>query len=177
MLQNFPDAKIIFVDENAQDNERIFNFPVVRTLPQDAQNIFVAIGDNAKRRQISSKKKLVSVISARANVFKNAVIESGCFIGDGAYIGPFVHVGKGSIINTNAVVEHEVKIGEFCHLAPNSTVCGRTMIGHDAFVGAGVTIKDSVSICANVTIGSGGVVINNVEESGVYVGVPVRKIK
>ena len=47
VLQNFPDAKIIFVDENAQDNERIFNFPVVRTLPQDAQNIFVAIGDNA----------------------------------------------------------------------------------------------------------------------------------
>ena len=133
ILGNVPSAQLIFVDENARDKETIFDFPVIKSLPQEAQNIFIAIGDNQKRREISSGRKLISVIAKTAYVAPTAVIEDGCFIASGVHVGPFVHIGKGTLINTNAVVEHEVQVGEFCHLAPNTTVCGRMTIGDRVF--------------------------------------------
>lgn len=174
ILNNDPSAQLIFVDENARDKETIFGFPVVKSLPQDARNIFIAIGDNEKRRKMSEGKKLISVISKTAYISPTAVIEDGCFIASGAHIGPFVRIGTGTIINTNAVVEHEVQVGEFCHLAPHTTVCGRTTIGDDVFIGAGATVIDKIDICSNVTIGAGGVVAKNIEISDVYVGIPAK---
>ena len=175
ILNNDPSAQLIFVDENARDKETIFGFPVVKSLPQDARNIFVAIGDNGKRRKVSEGKKQISVIAKTAYVATTTVIEDGCFIASGAHVGPFSHIGTGTIINTNAVVEHEVSVGAFCHLAPNTTVCGRTTIGDNVFLGAGATIIDKIKVCADVTIGADGVVVKNLDKTGIYMGIPVKR--
>ena len=175
ILNNDPSARMMFVDENARDKETIFGFPVVKALPEEAENIFIAIGDNEKRRKMSEGKKLISVISKTAYISPTAVIEDGSFIASGAHIGPFARIGRGTIINTNAVVEHEVQVGEFCHLAPHTTVCGRTTIGDDVFIGAGATVIDKIDICSNVTIGAGSVVVKEVDLSGVYAGVPAKR--
>ena len=177
ILGNVPSAQLIFVDENARDKETIFDFPVIKSLPQEAQNIFIAIGDNQNRREISSGRKLISVIAKTAYVAPTAVIEDGCFIASGVHVGPFVHIGKGTLINTNAVVEHEVQVGEFCHLAPNTTVCGRTTIGDRVFLGAGAAVIDKICICSDVTIGAGGVVVKDIYEAGTYIGIPVKRTK
>ena len=175
ILGNVPSAQLIFVDENARDKETIFDFPVIKSLPREAQNIFIAVGDNRKRRELSVGKKQISVIAKTAYVAPTAVIEDGCFIASGAHIGPFAHIGTGTIINTNAVVEHEVQVGSFCHLAPNTTVCGRTTIGDNVFLGAGATIIDKINVCSDVTIGAGGVVVKDIRKAGIYVGIPVNR--
>lgn len=173
ILNNDPSVQIIFVDEEAREKEKIFGFPVVRSLPFKARNLFVAIGDNQKRQIFSKGKNLISVISHTATISASAIIEKGCFIGEGAHIGPFAHIGTGTIVNTNAVVEHEVQIGSFCHLSSNSTVCGRTKIGNNVFLGAGATVIDKINICSNVIIGAGSTVVKNINLTGTYVGAPV----
>lgn len=174
ILSNASFAQLIFVDENARDGETIFGFPVVKALPSDAENIFVAVGNNEKRRELANEKRLISIVAKSASVSPTAVVADGCFIGAGAHIGPFARIGKGTIVNTNAVVEHEVCVGSFCHFAPNTTVCGRTTVGDNVFLGAGATVKDSMKICSDVVIGAGGVVVKNITQAGTYVGVPAK---
>lgn len=174
ILDNDPSAQMVFVDENAKDGETIFRFPIVKTLPAEAQNLFIAIGDNQKRQLFSEGKKLISIISRTATISATSRIEKGCFIGAGAHIGPFAYIGTGTIVNTNAVVEHEVQIEAFCHLSSNSTVCGKTTIGKNVFLGAGSTVIDNIDICSNVIVGAGGIVVKNISMAGTYVGTPVH---
>lgn len=176
ILHNNPDAKLVFVDENAQPNEKLFGFDVVSECPK-AEIYFVAVGDNAKRKALSQNLKLCSVVATTAHIGIGAILQDGCFIAHCAHIGPQSQIGTGTIINTHAVIEHEVSVGKFCHIAPNATICGRTTVGDNVFVGVGASIKDSVHICSNVIIGAGAVVIKDITKAGTYVGNPVRKIR
>lgn len=177
ILDNNPSQSLVFVDENAHENETIFGFPVIKFLPNNAENIFVAIGDSKKRKELSQNKKLVNVISKRAYVSSTADLSDGIFVGDGAHIGSFAKIGRGVIANNNCVIEHECEIGDFTHVSVNTTVCGRVHIGSGVFLGAGSVVRDYISVCSDVTIGAGGVIVKNITESGVYIGVPVKKKK
>lgn len=149
----------------------------------DSKKLFIAIGDNERRKDYVSKYKrdtelsFISIISKNAYVSQFAAINDGVLIADGAHIGPEAKIGAFSIINTNAVIEHEVRIGEYCHISVNTSVCGKSKIGNNVFLGAGTVVKEEVSICDYVVVGAGGIVISNITEPGTYVGCPVRKIK
>ena len=177
ILDNNPSQELVFVDENARENEAIFGFPVVPILPETAENIFIAIGDGTKRQKLSENKNLINIISKRAYISPTAQISDGIFVGDGAHIGPFAKLGRGCIINNNAVVEHECTVGDFSHISVNSAVCGRVHVGNNVFIGAGTTVRDYMNICSDITIGAGAAVVKNITEPGIYVGIPARKIK
>lgn len=177
VIDNNPSQGIVFVDKNARENETIFGFPVITDLPGDAENIFIAIGDNAKRCELSGNRKIVNIISKRAYVSHSAELSDGIFVGDGAHIGPCAKIGRGCIINTNAVIEHECEIGDWTHVSVNATVCGRVHVGNNVFLGAGSTVRDFMSICTNVTVGAGGTVVKPITEPGIYVGIPATKIR
>ncbi|HEM3438052.1 acyltransferase [Streptococcus suis] len=49
-------------------------------------------------------------------------------------------------------------------------------IGNNVFIGARATILPNVSICDNVFIAAGALVSSSITESGIYGGVPARKI-
>ncbi len=177
VLDNEPDTEIVFVDSNAHPKETLFGFHVIKDLPKEAKNIFVAIGDNSKRSEVMTGIEPTTIISKRAYIGKDAIIEAGCLIANGVFIGSQSRIGKGSIVNTNAVIEHECNIGEYCHIAPNSSICGRCQISNNVFLGVGSAVKEKIKIGKNITIGAGGVVVKDLQEQGIYVGVPVKKIK
>lgn len=181
LLNNQAKYDIIFVDENARENEHIMQFPV---LPEYQFNgdelVFAAVGDNHKRKQIYesvAKERIISIQSARAYSGKNTVIGAGALIGEGVHLGPDVKIGEGSVINTGCIIEHETEVGAYTHIAPGSVVCGRSHIGNQVMLGAKSTVIDKVSVCDHVVVGAGGVVTEDIATPGVYVGIPVRKIK
>ena len=51
-----------------------------------------------------------------------------------------------------------------------------THIGNNVSIGSNATIMP-VSICDNVVISAGAVVTKDIKTSGIYAGVPVKKIK
>jgi serine acetyltransferase len=51
------------------------------------------------------------------------------------------------------------------------------VIGDCVYIGTNAVIREGVHICDGVTIGAGAVVLNDITESGVYAGVPAKKIK
>ena len=176
IVADSPRSKIVFVDDNAKDGERIMGFDAVSELPGGADVPFIpAIGDNARRMSECEGLRLRSYVSRTAHVGAGSRIEEGCFVGCGAHIGPEATIGRGSIVNTNAVVEHNVVVGRFCHVAPNATVCGMCRIGDLVLIGAGAVVRPCVSICPNVVVGAGAVVVADIAEPGTYAGCPARK--
>ena len=53
----------------------------------------------------------------------------------------------------------------------------RVSIGERTWIGAGTTVINNISIADSCVIGAGSTVIKDIEEKGVYAGVPARRIK
>ncbi|MCA1451758.1 acetyltransferase [Bradyrhizobium sp. BRP22] len=175
---------LLFVDENARDDESFLGFQVRRELPETMPpgwSCIPGVGDNAKRkRQVefaqSAGWDLAKIISSHATVDVGASISPGCFVGHHAHIGPMARVGQGCIINTGAIVEHESEVGDFSHISVNSVVAGRSRVGNFVFLGTGATVIDGISVGDNITIGAGAAVIKSLNAPGTYVGCPARPL-
>ena len=183
LLGNDPGAQVTFIDEEARDKETILGFPVVKRSKMNQtveHQFFVAIGDNFQRGRVFDhlpQAKMINIVALTAHVGTNAKIGRGCFIGNNSHVGPEACIGDNVIINNGAIIEHEVEIGDHCHIAPNAIISGRTTVGKHVFLGVGATIIDKITVCSQVLIGAGSVVVEDIVESGVYVGIPARKIK
>lgn len=178
------DAQIIPVDVNAGMDERILGFLAKRSYELKPEDCYiVALGDNARRKELFEKGKeeragkSIAVVSGFAIVGMETEIGTGTFVAPSAYIGPQVRIGLNTIINTGSVIEHETVIGNHTHIAPRAVICGRSQIGNLVFCGVGSTVIDGIRICDHVIVGAGAVVIRDITEPGVYAGVPARKIK
>jgi UDP-3-O-[3-hydroxymyristoyl] glucosamine N-acyltransferase len=89
----------------------------------------------------------------------NTIIGKDVKVDDLVHIGSTTRIGRGSKLTTGTVVAHNVTIGNKVLIAPN------------------VVVKEFCEIGNDVTVGQGAVVIDNLEESGVYVGNPAHKIR
>lgn len=172
---------MVFVDELAQENEKILGFNVKKKLPINQHPCIIAIGDNEKRKnkfeEIINWANLIPVVSNRATLGQNCTIKSGSLVAHSCHIGPEAYIDENTIINTAAVIEHETIIGKHCHVGPNASISGRSKINDMVFIGVGVTVIDKVNICSNVIVGAGATVIEDIVCPGVYVGTPARRIK
>ena len=143
---------------------------------------FIAIGDNSIRKSIfeilnQKKCNFTSLVHPYTSISQNAQIKNSTLISAGVILNCFVQIGLGCIINTGAIIEHESKIEDFVHIAPGVVIAGNVYIGSGTFIGANSVIKQGVKITRNCIIGAGSVVINDINESGTYVGNPARLIK
>jgi UDP-3-O-[3-hydroxymyristoyl] glucosamine N-acyltransferase len=80
-------------------------------------------------------------------------------------------------MNLHSDIGHDCVIGNYVTLAPGARVSGYCVIGDCVYVGTNAVIREGVHICDGVTIGAGAVVLNDITESGVYAGIPAKKIK
>ena len=134
------------------------------------------------RYQISKKiSKLgfasYSVVDKNSIISNNSVIGKGVQIMAGAVIMPEVKIGEQCIINTKASVDHECVINIGCEVGPGATLCGRINMKFNSWVGAGATITPRCTIGENSIVGAGAVVINDIDDNTVVVGVPAIKLK
>ena len=111
------------------------------------------------------------------NIEDNVTICSGCVIVRGS-ANEFTHIGKGSNLAPNCAIGHGTYIGNHVHFANTVSTGGSSYISDYNFIGSGVIISSGVSLLAeNIILGAGAVATKNLTESGVYIGVPVTKIK
>jgi acetyltransferase-like isoleucine patch superfamily enzyme len=123
----------------------------------------------------------------------------GCSIGNACFVGPFVEIQKDVIIGDRTKVQSHsficelVTIGSDCFIGHGVVFINDTfseggpargdkskwknsVIGNYVSIGSNATILP-VSICDHVVIGAGAVVVKDINEPGVYVGNPAKKIR
>lgn len=144
-------------------------------------DIITAIGDNKIRRDMHLRlKKLGAVIPTlihpSAIVGLDVNIGSGSVVMAGCIINCCTKIGEACIINTGCIIEHDNKISDYVHISPGTTLSGTVEIGENTWIGSRSVISNNISITNNCIIGAGSVVIRDIKYSGVYVGVPIRRL-
>ncbi|MDC0608468.1 NeuD/PglB/VioB family sugar acetyltransferase [Candidatus Pelagibacter ubique] len=146
--------------------------------------IFIAIGDNYKRKKIFEEIlkfelpiKWAKIISKNSIVSKNAKILEGTIIISGAIINTNTNIGKHCIINTGSKIDHDNHFDDFSSCGPNVTTGGNVVLKSLSFVGIGSTIKHNIKILDNTVIGGKSYVNKNCEKNCLYFGRPIKKIK
>lgn len=179
VLFNKDFRKIVFVDECAEENEKILDFDVLKSREVGEEAVFVALGDNKKRAELCQKyyKNLVSIISKNAYMGESIEVGKGVFVAHGAHIGVFSKIEDFALINTNASLDHGCLVQKASSVAPCATLCGKVSIGQNCLVGAGATIVEDKKIADNTIVGAGAVVVCDILQSGTYAGTPARRIK
>lgn len=92
-------------------------------------------------------------------VLGNTRLRSNVKVGNLVHIAHGCDIGKNSLIISNAMVSGSVIIGENTWIAPSSSILTHLKIGN------------------NVTVGMAAVVLKNVSDNDIVVGVPARSIK
>lgn len=124
-------------------------------------------------------------IAENAAIIGDVVIGDDCSIWYGAVlrgdvnpirVGNRVNIQDGAVLHTlhkRSVVE----IGDDVSVGHNAIVHGAS-VGSNVLVGMGAILMDNAIIPDNTIIAAGAVVLSNAKlESGVYAGVPAKKVK
>ncbi|ANU22482.1 acetyltransferase [Planococcus donghaensis] len=178
--------RIAFLDDD-ESLKVSLGLDVVGTLKDmhtciDDWDMFVAIGKNSLRETIQLKLEAQAatipvLIHPQAIIGKDVEISKGTVIMAGSVINSSTVIGKGSIINTGSTVDHDNLIENFVHISPGVHIAGTVKIGHGSWLGIGSIVSNNVKIIKNTILGAGSVVIKDINEPGVYIGIPARRIK
>ncbi len=169
------------------DNENIKEFIGYRVLGKTSDYIYypnvkfvVAIGNSNVRERLANlmkdKVSFYTGIHPSSQISSlNVTIGEGTVVMANAVINSGATIGKHCIINTGAVVEHDNIIGDFTHVSVGTKLGGSVEIGKSCWLGIGATISNNIRIASNSFIGAGAVVVKDIIDSGLYVGIPAKE--
>jgi len=173
------DTPITFFVDDEYSNE--FVKPISSFNPNEFQ-IMIAVAEPSER------KKIVSKLPQETRYFTfihptTLILDTNIIIGRGSFIGAYsiltsnIMIGQHSILNRGNQIGHDSVAGDFLSMMPGSIISGNVTIGNEVYLGTNSSVRQKITITDDVTIGLNGGVIKDITESGVYAGLPVRKIK
>jgi UDP-3-O-[3-hydroxymyristoyl] glucosamine N-acyltransferase len=108
----------------------------------------------------------------------------GVVIGDRVELGPNTTirrgaldntiVGSGTLVGSLSNIGHNCRLGENCVLTSQIALGGSTIIGDKVFMGINSSTKNKVVIGNDVTVGMGAVVVKDVPDNSLAIGVPAK---
>jgi sugar O-acyltransferase (sialic acid O-acetyltransferase NeuD family) len=148
---------------------------------KDEFEIFAGIGNNATRQSVHEVLETVGasipvLIHPNAVVGEQVEIGIGSVVMAGVVINCCTSIGKGCIVNTGSTIDHDNNIENFVHISPGVHLAGTVHIGQGSWLGIGSVVSNNIYVTGGCKIGAGSVVIKDITEPGVYVGVPVRRV-
>lgn len=172
-------TEIYFYDDNTELTE-CGRYPIVGT-EEDLRNalgqIFIAIGNPKTRKRVmeeNNTRNFPVLIHPKAVIAEGVEIGEGSVVMAGAVVNSGSVIGKGCILNTCCSVDHDCVVEDYVHIAVGAHFCGAVKVEDETWIGAGATVNNNVNICGGCFIGAGAVVIKDIDEPGIYVGVPAK---
>lgn len=178
-----------FIDDKEEMQDKMVNgYKVIGNCEKitEYSNSYVicAVGASKTREHIIDKvKQLVpdikfaTLIDPKVEMSDDVSIGEGCIICAGTIISVNVTIGKNVIIDWNCTVGHDAVLEDNVMLYPSVNVSGTTRIGTGVELGTGTQIIQGKKIGKYSVIGAGAVVVSDIPEQCVAVGVPAKPIK
>ncbi|MDI9470499.1 MAG: NeuD/PglB/VioB family sugar acetyltransferase [Bacillota bacterium] len=138
-----------------------------------------AFGNNHARQSLMEKNHVnwCSAIHPTAVLAEDVTVGPGTVIMANAVVNSGTKIGKGVIINTGATVDHDCTLEDYVHVSPGAHLAGTVSLGRCSWVGIGGIIINNINVCRDVVLGAGAVVVKDITEPGVYIGIPSSPIK
>jgi sugar O-acyltransferase (sialic acid O-acetyltransferase NeuD family) len=144
--------------------------------------LMVAVADSRHRfdiiQRLPEDTKYFTWIHPTALVMDDSIeIGEGSFVGAYSILTTNIKIGKHAILNRGNHIGHDCEIGDYFSAMPGAIVSGNDKIYDLVYLGTNSSIREKIKITNSVTIGMNSAVVSNIEESGVYIGLPSKKIK
>ena len=154
--------------------------PLSKFNPKEYE-LMVAVADSKDRfdivQRLPKETKYFTWVHPTALIMGDDVeIGEGSFIGAYSILTTNIKIGKHAILNRGNHIGHDCKIGSYFSAMPGAIVSGNVRIYDCVYLGNNSSIREKLSIHSLVTIGMNGAVVKPIEEVGIYVGVPVKKV-
>ncbi len=143
-------------------------------------SLLVGIGYNhlafrqAVFERFEGRIPFATLIHASAIVDPTCSVEPGAVIYPGCVLDMEVVIGRNALLNAGCVIAHHSRIGAGCFLSPAVKLAGFVTVERQSTLGIGTVVIDHVTIGSGVRTGAGTVVIGDLAQPGLYVGVPAR---
>lgn len=178
-IKNNRNIKFFVDDEHQNPNLGILG---LSQFDPEKYRVIVAIGDPTDRANMVKKlplnTKYFTFIDPNANILGEDVeIGEGSIICAGCIVTTNIKLGKHTHLNLLSTIGHDTQIGDFFTTAPGAKISGNCSIGNRVYFGTNASVKQKITICDDVTIGLNSGVVKDIDQKGVYVGLPVKKIK
>jgi len=172
---------VFFVDDEFY-NKNGFNTLPLSKFDKDEYEVVIAIGNSVVREKIVNKlpveTKYFTYIHPSVQIYSNdVIIGEGSIICGGCILTTNIKIGKHSQLNLLSTIGHDTIVGDYFTTAPGTKVSGNCKIGNHVYMGTNSSVREKINICGNVTIGLNSGVVKDINEEGVYVGLPVKKIR
>ena len=141
----------------------------------------IAVADSRDRYDIA--QRLPKETQFFTFIHPTALLMGDIEIGEGSFIGAYsilttnIKIGKHTILNRGNHIGHDCEIGDYFSAMPGAIVSGNVRIYDLVYMGNNSSIKEKLFVHGFSTIGMNSAVVKHIEEPGVYVGVPSKKIK
>lgn len=190
MFRGRPDTDIVgFLDDRTAP-EGVMGLRVlgpVHTMDAvrgQADAAFVGLGNirfQLERRRFFEQAEALGfdMISA---VHSHAFISPSARCGSGLFMAPFsaIHarsrVGRNVSIYGGSIIEHDIEVGDHVFVGPGVHTAGEVVVEEGAYVSIGAKLGSGVRIGRNSIIAAGAVVMRDVPESTVVMGIPARAV-
>lgn len=144
--------------------------------------LMVAVADSRDRydivQRLPEETKYFTWIHPTVLIMSDDIeIAEGSFIGAYSILTTNIKIGKHAILNRGNHIGHDCEIGDYFSAMPGAIVSGNVKIHDIVYMGNNSSIREKLSIHSMSTVGMNGAVVKHIEEPGVYVGVPVKKVK
>jgi sugar O-acyltransferase (sialic acid O-acetyltransferase NeuD family) len=143
--------------------------------------VMVVLGDPKNRfdmvQKLPKETKFFTWVHPTALIMDNVVIGEGSFIGAYSILTTNIKIGKHSLLNRGNHIGHDTTVGDYISMMPGSIISGNVVIYDCVYMGNNSCIKEKISVHSLSTIGMGSMVVKDINDSGIYVGVPAKKIK
>jgi UDP-perosamine 4-acetyltransferase len=152
---------------------------------QGVHHAFIGLGttgDTRPRRRLYEKVhrqgfQVVQAIHPQAVIAPSVEIGHGPTIMAGAVINAAARLGDNVIVNSGAIIEHDCAIGDHVHIATGARLASTVYVSEGAHIGLSASIRQCIHIGRNAIVGAGAVVVDDVPDSVVVVGVPARTLR
>lgn len=165
------------------DDEYVTNYtsPISQFNPLK-EIVMIAVSNPKDKEDIVKKlpkeTKFFTFIHPTALIMdKNIEIGEGSFIGAYSILTTNIKLGKHSLLNRSNHIGHDSVIGDYFSAMPGAIVSGNVNIGNKVYMGTNSSVREKINVTNNVTIGLNSGVIKDINQEGIYVGTPPKKIK
>ncbi len=175
---------VVFMDDNpALENKKVLGVSVIRFADFDPSefDVSIAVGSPKSRKSIVGKlpkeTQYVTLIHPSAIIMEETEIGEGSIITPGCIVTCNITIGKHSHLNLHTSIGHDCVLGDYFTTAPGARISGECNFGELVYFGTNACAKQGIEICDDVVIGMGGVAVKHIQESGVYIGNPLKKLE
>ena len=172
---------VFFVDDMYWDDSDEKILPLSSFDPNKYE-VVVAIGDPTLRSELINRlpkdTKYFTYIHPSVQILGGDVsIGEGSIICAGSILTTNIKIGKHAHLNLHTTIGHDCIIDDYFTTAPGVKISGNCNIGKRVYFGTNSSVREKINIMDDVTVGLNSGVVKHINESGVYVGLPSKKIK